>query len=83
MNKLYLTSRKTIDILNAPINITAIVNSIFCNVRSVLKLENKRETNELDINQSLISDEELGLPANGIFSPKFSDILKDVLDKKL
>ena len=83
MNKLNLTSRKTTDILNTPINLTAIVHSIFCNAKELLGLEKTKEINELGINQQLISDEELGLPANGVFSPKFSELLKEIIDKKL
>ena len=83
MNKLNLTSRKTVDILNSPINLTEIVHSIFCNVKELLGFKKSNDTNELGLNQPLISDEELGLPANGVFSPRFSELLKEVIDKKL
>lgn len=73
--------RKSTHILNTPINITAIINFIFCNVRNFLGIKSPKD--ELDINQPLIPDEDLGLPANGMFSPKFSQLLRDVLDKKL
>lgn len=83
MNKLNLISRKTVDILNTPINLTAIVHSIFCNVKEFLGFGKLNEINELGINPQLISDEELGLPANGVFSPKFGELLKEIIDKKL
>jgi len=75
-------SRKTVDVLNSPINLTEIAHSIFCNVKNLLIGEASNDINELEINQQLITDEELGLPANGMFSDKFSEILKETIDKK-
>jgi hypothetical protein len=82
MNKLNTISRKTVDALNSPINLTEIAHSIFCNVKNLLIGETPMDINELYINQKLISDEELGFPANGVFSPQFSEILRETLDRK-
>jgi hypothetical protein len=81
MNKLNTISRRTVDALNSPINLTEIAHSIFCNVKSLLIGETPMDINELYKNQKLISDEELGFPANGVFSSQFSEILREALDK--
>ena len=73
--------KNKVDTLNAPVNLTGIAHSIFCNVKNLLIGESPL-TKDSDINQQLISDEELGLPANGIFSQEFNQFLKETIDNK-
>lgn len=81
-NKFSNIPKKTVDALNSPIYLSEIAHSIFCNVKNLLIGETPYSRDELIINQKLISDEELGLPANGVFSSKFSEMLKESIDKK-
>ena len=82
-NKIDVISKKKAETLNSPLNLAEIAHSIFCNIKNLLIGEHPTDANKLNIHQQLVSDEELGLPANGVFSSKFSEILKETLDKKI
>ena len=75
--------QKKIDTLNSSINLSEIAHSIFCNVKNLLIGEVPICIDDLNLNQQLLSNEELGLPANGVFSSKFNDMLKESIDKKI
>lgn len=82
INKFNNIPKNPMNTLNSPINLTEIAHSIFCNVKNLLIGESPFDLDELSVNQQLISNEELGLPANGVFSSKFSEMLKESIGKR-